>query len=119
MMSQRPQFSSSVKYERIPLNTATSNDGFTASQFEQKMPTKVPYKAILMATVLFFGGTLLIIIGSLLLSGHIDVKYADRTWPVLLLGLLMFIPGVYHVRIAVYAWKGYAGYSYDDIPDFD
>lgn len=31
----------------------------------------------------------------------------------------MFIPGFYHVRIAYYAWKGYRGYSFEDIPDFD
>jgi hypothetical protein len=31
----------------------------------------------------------------------------------------MFIPGAYHVRIAYYAFKGYEGYSYDDIPEFD
>ena len=31
----------------------------------------------------------------------------------------MFIPGAYHVRIAYYAYKGYDGYSYDDIPEFD
>ena len=46
-------------------------------------------------------------------------QYADRTYPMLILGSLMFIPGFYHVRIAYYAWKGYRGYSFDDIPDFD
>lgn len=47
------------------------------------------------------------------------LQYADRTWPVLIIGALMFIPGAYHVRIAYYAYKGYDGYSYDDIPEFD
>lgn len=46
-------------------------------------------------------------------------QYADRTYPLLILGSLMFIPGFYHVRIAYYAWKGYRGYSFEDIPDFD
>ena len=46
-------------------------------------------------------------------------QYGDRTYPMLILGSLMFIPGFYHVRIAYYAWKGYRGYSFDDIPDFD
>jgi hypothetical protein len=31
----------------------------------------------------------------------------------------MFIPGAYHVRIAYYAFKGYIGYSFEDIPEFD
>jgi hypothetical protein len=35
----------------------------------------------------------------------------------LTLGSITFIPGFYHTRIAYYAWKGYEGYSLDDIPD--
>ncbi|XP_064630698.1 transmembrane protein 230-like isoform X2 [Lineus longissimus] len=107
--------SSGAKYHKM---TKSSDDGFVDLQF-QRPPPKVPYKAILLATVLFSLGSLLIILGALLLSGVIDAKYADRTWPVLILGLLMFIPGVYHVRIAYYAFKGYSGYSFEDIPEFD
>ncbi|XP_041368287.1 transmembrane protein 230-like [Gigantopelta aegis] len=95
-----------------------ADDGYIDLQF-QKPPPKVPYKAILLATVLFVGGSVLIIIGALLLTGYIDAQYSDRTWPVLLIGGVMFIPGFYHVRIAYYAYKGYTGYSYDDIPEFE
>ncbi|XP_033756529.1 transmembrane protein 230-like [Pecten maximus] len=104
-----------AKYHKL---TRTADDGYIDLQFERP-PPKVPYKAILLATVLFSVGSLLIIIGAMLLSGYIDAKYQDRTWPVLLIGALMFIPGAYHVRIAYYAYKGYSGYSYDDIPEFD
>ncbi|MXQ86515.1 hypothetical protein E5288_WYG009395 [Bos mutus] len=44
---------------------------------------------------------------------------ADRAVPVLIIGILVFLPGFYHLRITYYASKGYQGYSYDDIPDFD
>lgn len=50
---------------------------------------------------------------------YILFQYGDRTWPVIILGAIMFIPGAYHVRLASYAYKGYDGYSYDDIPEFD
>ena len=46
-------------------------------------------------------------------------QHPDRTIPVIIIGLLVFLPGFYHLRIAYYAAKGYRGYSYDDIPDFD
>ncbi|XP_055400198.1 transmembrane protein 230 isoform X1 [Bubalus kerabau] len=112
----------------------------------KKSPPKIPYKAIALATVLFLIGAFLIIIGSLLLAGYIskgilfsDNKMllplslnkllsdpmrwvwqgADRAVPVLIIGILVFLPGFYHLRIAYYASKGYRGYSYDDIPDFD
>ncbi|MGH0187700.1 UNVERIFIED_CONTAM: hypothetical protein FKN15_026078 [Acipenser sinensis] len=92
--------------------------GIPSSKFK-KSPARVPYKAIALATILFLIGSLLIIIGALLLSGYIDVTNHDRTWPVLIIGILVFLPGFYHLRIAYYASKGYRGYSYEDIPDFD
>nr|ANG60854.1 transmembrane protein 230b delta 3 [Danio rerio] len=52
-------------------------------------------------------------------DGYIDLQHRDRTIPVLIIGILVFLPGFYHLRIAYYASKGYRGYSYDDIPDFD
>ncbi|KAI3362023.1 hypothetical protein L3Q82_012362, partial [Scortum barcoo] len=92
----------------------------------KKSPPKVPYKAIALAIFLFLIGSLLIIFGALLLAGTIQVEktslfcvqHPDRTIPVIIIGLLVFLPGFYHLRIAYYAAKGYRGYSYDDIPDF-
>lgn len=56
----------------------------------------------------------LLVIPSVLLR----FQHPDRTIPVIIIGLLVFLPGFYHLRIAYYAAKGYRGYSYDDIPDF-
>ncbi|CAB1318473.1 unnamed protein product [Coregonus sp. 'balchen'] len=92
--------SNKVKYSRL----AGDEDGYIDLQFK-KSPPKVPYKAIALATFLFLIGSLLI--------------HPDRTVPVLIIGILVFLPGFYHLRIAYYASKGYRGYSYDDIPDFD
>ncbi|XP_005093471.1 transmembrane protein 230 isoform X2 [Aplysia californica] len=105
-----------MKYQK--LSSTVGGDGFVDLQFE-KPPPKIPFKAILLAAALFVAGSILIIIGSLLLTGYINAKYSDRTWPLLLLGGLMFVPGVYHVRIAYYAYKGYDGFSYEDIPEFE
>ncbi|XP_076025341.1 transmembrane protein 230-like [Genypterus blacodes] len=106
--------STKVKYSRL----ASDDDGYIDLQFK-KSPPKVPYKAIALATVLFLIGSVLIIVGSLLLAGYFGVTPSDRTIPVLIIGILVFLPGFYHLRIAYYASKGFPGYSYDDIPDFD
>lgn len=45
-------------------------------------------------------------------------QHSERTIPVIIIGILVFLPGFYHLRIAYYAYKGFRGYSYDDIPDF-
>ncbi|XP_034025710.1 transmembrane protein 230b [Thalassophryne amazonica] len=103
-----------VHYSRL----ASDDDGYIDLQFKRS-PPKVPYKAIALAVFLFLIGSVLIIIGSLLLAGYFGVTHSDRTVPVLIIGILVFLPGFYHLRIAYYAFKGYPGYSYDDIPDFD
>lgn len=46
-------------------------------------------------------------------------QYKDRMWPVIILGALMFIPGAYHVRVALMAYRKVPGYSFDDIPEFE
>ncbi|XP_035661463.1 transmembrane protein 230-like [Branchiostoma floridae] len=114
MRNSRPN-TGGARYSRLPQD----DDGFIDLQFERP-PRKIPYKAIGLATILFLLGTALLTVGSLLLAGvYIDPQYADRTWPVLLLGLLVFIPGGYHVFIAYNAWRGVKGYSFDDIPDYN
>jgi len=34
----------------------------------------------------------------------------------MILGIVMFIPGFYYTRIAYYAYKGYNGFSFSNIP---
>ncbi|XP_069983329.1 transmembrane protein 230 [Penaeus vannamei] len=104
----------SAKYQKL----CQEDDGFVDAQFKTKAQ-RIPWKAIGYALVLFSAGTLLLVIGSLLVTGYIEEKYADRTWPVIILGALMFIPGAYHSYIAYYAFRGYEGFSFDDIPSFE
>ena len=67
---------------------------FDNSQFE-KPKTKVPWKAISYAVILLLIGTILLTIGCLIVTGHIDQeKHNERFWPMILLGALMFIPGI-------------------------
>ncbi|KAF6027058.1 TMEM230 [Bugula neritina] len=62
---------------------------------------KVPCKSILLAIALFTVGTVLLVVGSLLVTGTIiPAEYADRTIPVLGLGVIAFLPGSYHTYLA-------------------
>lgn len=101
-------------YAKVP----TDDSGFSDAQFDMP-PARIPWKAITLATFLFIVGTILLIVGSLIVTGHIDTKYSDRLWPMIVLGGIMFLPGAYHIRIAYYAYKEYPGYSYSDIPEFE
>ena len=56
---------------------------------------KVPWKSILYAVGLFVMGTALLLCGCLIHVGKVDnEKYGDRLWPLIIFGLLMFIPGL-------------------------
>uniref|UniRef100_A0A8D2I880 Transmembrane protein 230 n=1 Tax=Urocitellus parryii TaxID=9999 RepID=A0A8D2I880_UROPR len=97
--------SSKVKYSRH----SSTDDGYIDLQFK-KSPPKIPYKAIALVAVLFLIGTFLIIIDSLLLSGYISKRWGR---PVLIMVILVFLPGFYHLFIAHYASKGYRDPGFD------
>lgn len=84
----------------------------------QEKPVKIPWKPIIFAFILFTVGSLSITFGVLILIGHIDEKYSDRMWPLLILGSLMFIPGAYHTYLAFYAFRGCQGFDFSDIPTY-
>lgn len=58
-----------MKYKRFD----ASKDQFTSMQFKTKEP-RVPIKAIMIAFFMFISGSVMIIIGALLYSGHIDAE---------------------------------------------
>jgi hypothetical protein len=65
------------------------------SNFKFQRPNKkVPWKSISYAVGLFVMGTVLLLCGCLIHIGKVDNdKYGDRLWPLIIFGLLMFIPG--------------------------
>ncbi|RHZ46530.1 hypothetical protein Glove_615g15 [Diversispora epigaea] len=92
--------------------------GFTDAQFRRPVQP-IPWNSIILASLLFVLGSLGIILGSLIETGIISNQdWLDRGNPLLFLGCLLFIPGFYHVRLAYYAYKGYDGYDFDQIPEW-
>ncbi|KAK4769394.1 hypothetical protein SAY86_027544 [Trapa natans] len=74
-----------------------------------------PIKEIALAVSLLVVGALGIVIGVLMASYRVG---GDRTHGVFfaILGGILFIPGFYYTRIAYYAYKGYKGFSFSNIP---
>ncbi|KAJ7955868.1 Transmembrane protein [Quillaja saponaria] len=65
-----------------------------------------PIKEIALAVSLLVFGTLGIIIGVLMAYNRVGGDIAH----------VLFIPGFYYTRIAYYAYKGYKGFSFSNIP---
>ncbi|KAL6191820.1 PREDICTED: transmembrane protein 230-like isoform 3 [Fragaria vesca subsp. vesca] len=76
---------------------------------------KPPIKEIALAIALLVTGTLGIVIGSLMAYNHVGGDKAHGLFFAILGGIL-FIPGSYYTRIAYYAYKGYKGFSFSNIP---
>lgn len=74
-----------------------------------------PIKEIALAVSLLVFGMIGIVVGAFMASNRVG---GDRAHGVFfsLLGALLFIPGFYYTRIAYYAYKGYKGFSFSNIP---
>ncbi|KAL8138228.1 hypothetical protein V2J09_004229 [Rumex salicifolius] len=74
-----------------------------------------PIKEIVLAVSLLVFGVLGIIIGIFMAANHAGGDTAHGMF-FSILGAVLFIPGFYYTRIAYYAWKGYKGFSFANIP---
>ncbi|KAI8364113.1 hypothetical protein BD560DRAFT_403656 [Blakeslea trispora] len=93
--------------------------GFTSAQFETP-ETPIPWSAIGLAVLLFVLGGTLLALGILIKLGTITSEvWLDRGTPFIVLGSIMFVPGIYHLYIAYYAYYKYPGYDFSLIPDWD
>ncbi|XP_059555568.1 transmembrane protein 230-like isoform X2 [Myotis daubentonii] len=106
---------SKVKYSMLP----STEDGHMDPQKDTlpESPAKVPYKAITCFALQFLIGAVLLITGCLLLAGYLSEAGPSRAIAILIVGILVLLPGFYHLLIACKAHRGCPGYSYQDLPD--
>ncbi|KQK16934.1 transmembrane protein 230 [Brachypodium distachyon] len=78
-------------------------------------PRGAPVKEIAFAAALLAFGALGAVAG-LFMAAHL--VGGDRSHGIFftVLGVVMFIPGFYYTRIAYYAYRGYHGFSFSNIP---
>ncbi|XP_031095663.1 transmembrane protein 230-like [Ipomoea triloba] len=74
-----------------------------------------PIKEIALAVSLLVFGVLAIVLGSFMAVNQVGGDRAHGLFFAILGGVL-FLPGFYYTRIAYYAYKGYKGFSFSNIP---
>ncbi|RAL50824.1 unnamed protein product [Cuscuta campestris] len=74
-----------------------------------------PVKEIALAVSLLVFGVFAIILGSFMAANKVGGDRAHGLFFAVLGGIL-FLPGFYYTRIAYYAYKGYKGFSFSNIP---
>ncbi|KAI8125861.1 hypothetical protein FF38_09460 [Lucilia cuprina] len=90
-------------------------DGFVDEQWVEPQ-RKFPWKTILFILFFFVAGATCLTFSILVSSGVFNEKYADRAWPLLILGILMFIPGGYYGYILLCIFLKRDGFTVEDIP---
>lgn len=94
-----------------------SDDSYeTIPSFAAKSP--VPVRSIALALVLSLAGVSLFTY-SLVSVWQTGQLFTDHHYVLITLTFLMLVPGLYHVYLAMNAYFGFPGYSYEDIPTFD
>ncbi|XP_047323050.1 transmembrane protein 230-like [Impatiens glandulifera] len=79
------------------------------------MNNRPPVKEIALAISLLFFGTTAIVLGIFMSINRVGGDRAHGFF-FALLGAVLFLPGFYYTRIAYFAYKGYKGFSFSNIP---
>ncbi|KAL6525507.1 hypothetical protein OROHE_015814 [Orobanche hederae] len=90
----------------------TDEDIMMETSYINKKP---PIKEIALAVALLVFGALGIVLG---IAMAVNKVGGDRAHGIFfaILGGILFLPGFYYTRIAYYAYKGYKGFSFANIP---
>lgn len=110
---------SSIDEDQIPLIQHQSTQHTSQDEFQYKWDKtkQTPWKAIWLAIFLFFVGTILIVIGTLIVADIVVLDNKDRGIAFLILGLICFIPGSYYVFLTIEIVRKNPKYSYMDFPE--
>ncbi|KAB5514709.1 hypothetical protein OIU76_027142 [Salix suchowensis] len=76
---------------------------------------KPPIKEIALAVALLVFGVVGIVLGTFMTYNKVGGDRAHGLF-FAILGVVLFIPGSYYTRIAYFAYKGYKGFSFSNIP---
>lgn len=92
-----------------------TDDDLMMDDFSYTVHNRPPIKEIALAVSLLVFGTIVIVSGIFMSLYKVG---GDRAHGVFfaILGSVLFIPGFYYTRIAYYAYKGYKGFSFSNIP---
>jgi hypothetical protein len=55
-------------------------------------------------------------LSSVELQNPVRLKLSSAAVPLLVIGAVLAVPGMYYTTIAALAWWGYGGFAYTDIP---
>lgn len=110
-----PSSSSSLK-QRAMQNTQKAHRNQPEDLRFEEMESPIPYKSIILSVFLAVFGISCFVLAWLHWTQQLLGK-EQAEFGFMFLGLMTFIPGAYHCRIAFGAWRGERGYVWELIPE--
>nr|CAB3267037.1 transmembrane protein 134-like [Phallusia mammillata] len=98
------------------LNSSTASSGAAVVRWYKHPKVREHWKVVVASFVLFFIGLCLCVTGIILEA--LQVKLSG-IFMLFVIGVICFIPGVYHVIAVYYAVKGKRGFSFYNLPLFN
>jgi len=98
------------------LNSSTVSSAQTTLSWYRHPKVREHWKVVVASFVLFFIGLCLCIVGIILEA--LDVQLGG-IFMLFVIGVICFIPGVYHLIAVYYAVKGKRGFSFYNLPLFN
>ncbi|GAX77094.1 hypothetical protein CEUSTIGMA_g4540.t1 [Chlamydomonas eustigma] len=83
----------------------------------EALTAEIPYASVALAIGLMIFGILCFVLAWMHFTQQLLGK-EQAEFGFMFLGILTFMPGFYHSRLAYYAWKGCRGYTWDKIPSY-
>eukprot|EP00011_Vannellida_sp_DIVA3-517-6-12_P012117 CAMPEP_0114622584 /NCGR_PEP_ID=MMETSP0168-20121206/9813_1 /TAXON_ID=95228 ORGANISM="Vannella sp., Strain DIVA3 517/6/12" /NCGR_SAMPLE_ID=MMETSP0168 /ASSEMBLY_ACC=CAM_ASM_000044 /LENGTH=154 /DNA_ID=CAMNT_0001833805 /DNA_START=72 /DNA_END=536 /DNA_ORIENTATION=- len=86
---------------------------------EKGDPFESRKKSIVLGVCLLAVGTVCLLLGLLIVTGVIETKHQDRGWPLVVVGLITFLPGSWASTISLMAYLKVAGYHIEELPSYE
>nr|XP_026692650.1 transmembrane protein 134 isoform X3 [Ciona intestinalis] len=98
------------------LNSSTASTTTTTHRWYRHPKVREHWKVVAASFVLFFIGICLCVVGIVLEALQVQLS---GIFMLFVIGVVCFIPGVYHVIAVYYAVKGKRGFSFYNLPLFN
>ena len=107
---------SSLKQRAMQPQPQHQRDHYEDLRFERMVLAKIPYKPIALAIFLaIFGITSFVLAWMHWTQQLLGKEQAELGF--MFLGFMTFVPGAYHCRLALGAWRGERGYCWELLPE--
>ena len=86
---------------------------------EEGDPFEARKKSMAAGACLLLIGCICLTLGILIVTGAMETSHSDRGWPLVVVGIMTFLPGSWATFISVMAYFRVSGYRIEELPVYE